>query len=145
MGEGFSTLFTNSLLAGFIVFSILAFGSFLQAENDVSTEDQFTNNTLIGSTFGKLQTNLNGLRDESQSQKQLFEKENPTGGFGSILLFSIVSSGRIFGSSIVEILNIITILPVVILGIDPIVVGVIMTLIAVSLIFGLWAVYKLGG
>jgi hypothetical protein len=131
------------MLIGLVVLSMFAFSVFFQEENNV--EDPFIENTLMNNTYHSLYTNLNSLRDESQAQKTLFESENPTGGFGTILLFSIVSSGKVFNGMVVGIFNTIIKLPVVILGIDPVVVSVLSTLLIITIIIGLWIIYKLGG
>ena len=110
----FQELFTNFMLIGLVVLSMFAFGVFFQQENSVDTP--FIENTLMNNTYHSLYTNLNSLRDESQAQKTLFESENPTGGFGTILLFSIVSSGKVFNGMVVGIFNTLIKLPVVILG-----------------------------
>jgi len=139
----FQELFSNFMLIGLVVLSMFAFGVFFQQENNVDTP--FIENTLMNNTYHSLYTNLNSLRDESQAQKTLFESENPTGGFGTILLFSIVSSGKVFNGMVVGIFNTLIKLPVVILGIDPVIVSVLSTLLILTIIIGLWIVYKLGG
>lgn len=139
----FTDLFNNFMLIGLVVLSMFAFGVFFQQENNV--ENPFIENTLMNNTYHSLYTDLNSLRDESQAQKTLFESENPTSGFGTILLFSIVSSGKVFNGMIVGVFNTIIKLPVVILGIDPVIVSVLSTLLILTIIIGLWVVYKLGG
>lgn len=138
----FTDLFKNMMWIGLIVFSVMAWGNLFQQENNVAVEDQFTNNTLIGSSFGQLNSQLASARNSSQSQKVLFETENPTAGFGTFLLYSVLSAGRVFNSIIVGIFNIFTSLPVVVLGLDPIVVSIFSTLLVVAIIFGLWEAYK---
>ena len=102
-------------------------------------------NSLMNDTYGKLRTDLGGLRDKSQAQKTLFESENPTSGFGTILLFSIVSTGKVFNGMIIGTFNTLIKLPIVFLGLDPIIVSIISTMLILTIIIGLWVVYKLGG
>lgn len=139
----FYELFTNFMLIGLVVLSMFAFGVFFQDENGV--DNKFIDNTIMNSTYHSLYEDLNSLSDESQAQKTLFESENPTSGFGTILLFSIVSSGKVFNGMIVGVFNTIIKLPVVVLGIDPVVVSVISTMLILTIIIGLWIIYKLGG
>ena len=139
----FYELFINFMLVGLVVLSLFAFSSFFQSDNNV--ENQFIENPLINNTYGQLQTDLGGLRDQSQTQKALFESENPTGGFGTILLFSIVSTGKVFNGMIIGVFNTLIKLPVVFLGLDPIIISVISTMLILTIIIGLWIVYKLGG
>ncbi len=139
----FYDLFINFMLIGLVIVGALAFGILFQEDNDVS--EKFIDNSLMNETYESLRTDLGGLRDESQAQKTLFESENPTSGFGTILLFSIVSSGKVFNGMIIGVFNTIIKLPAVILGVDPIVLSVIATMLILTIIIGLWIVYKLGG
>ncbi len=139
----FYELFMNFMLIGLVVLSIFSFSVFFQEENSV--EDQFIDNSLMNDTYYTLREDLSGLRDESQAQKTLFESENPTGGFGTILLFSIVSSGKVFNGMVIGVFNSIIKLPVVFLGLDPAIISVISTMLIVTIIIGLWIIFKLGG
>lgn len=139
----FYDLFMNWMLIGLVVVSMLSFGVLFQEDNDV--ENKFIENSLMNQTYSSLRTDLGELRDQSQAQKTLFESENPTSGFGTILLFSIVSTGKVFNSMIIGTFNTLIKLPMVILGVDPIVSSVIGTMLILTIIIGLWIVYKLGG
>ena len=142
MGK-FLELFSSWMLVGLVVISLLSFGFFYQEDNEA--ENKFMEDSLMNETYNSLRENLGGLRDESQAQKTLFESENPTSGFGTILLFSIVSSGKVFNSMIIAVFNTTIKLPLVILGIDPIVLSVVSAMLLLAIILYLWATYKLGG
>ena len=139
----FLELFVKFMFIGLIVLSLFSFIFLFQSENNVS--DQFADNELINSTFNDLKTNLEVLEGETQTQKDLFETEDPKLGLGSLILKSIVSSGKTFNSMIVGVFNIIFTLPVVFLGLDPVISSIIMTVLGIIIIFTLWTVYKLGG
>lgn len=139
----FMDLFSNFMFVGLIVFSLFAFTIFFQEENKV--DDQFIENSLMSDTYANLNSSLASLRGQSQAQKTLFESENPTSGFGTILLFSIVSTGKVFNGMIIGLFNTLIKLPVTFLGIDPIVVSVLSTILILTIITGLWIMYKLGG
>ena len=139
----FIELFTNFTLVGLVVLSMFAFGVFFQEENNI--DDQFIENQLMNETYSNLKSSLGDLSKESQDQKTLFESENPTGGFGTILLFSIVSTGKIFNGMIMGIFNTLIRLPVTFLGLDPIILSVLGALLILTIITGLWVLYKLGG
>lgn len=139
----FQKLIFTFMFIGLIIFSTLYFGALFLQENNA--ESNFMENELMNNTFSSLQTELDGFRDQSQRQKTLFESENPTSGFGTILLFSIVSSGKVFNSMLIGIFNIIIRLPVVFLGLDSAVVGTLSTMLVLSIIISLWVLYKLGG
>lgn len=139
----FLDLFTNFMLIGLVVLSMFAFGVFFQEENNI--DDQFIENPLMNETYSKLKSDLGDLRGQGQAQKTLFESENPTGGFGTILLFSIVSTGKVFNGMIIGLFNTLIKLPVTFLGLDPIIVSVLATMLILTIIIGLWIMYKLGG
>lgn len=139
----FLDLFTKFVIMGLVVISMFTFTAFFQSENNI--DNKFIDNSLMNETFNSLRTKITGFRDISQSQKNLFESENPTRGFGTILLFSIVSAGKVFNGMLIGIFNILIKLPVVVLGLDPVVVSALSTILILTIIIGLWIVYKLGG
>lgn len=139
----FIELFTNFMLVGLVVFSMFAFTVFFQEENEV--ENQFIENTLMRGTYVSLNASLAGLSEQGQAQKTLFESENPTSGFGTILLFSIVSTGKIFNGMLVGLFNTLVRLPVSVLGFDPIIVSILSVILILTIITALWVMYKLGG
>lgn len=138
----FSELFTNFAFIGLIILAIFSFVILFQDENNA--EEQMIDNSLMNETYSQLREDLTGYRDQSQTQKTLFEIENPTAGFGTILLFSIVSSGKVFNSMIIGTFNVLIKLPAVFLGVDPAVISVLSTMLIISIILGLWILYKLG-
>jgi len=139
----FYELFISFMLIALAIFSMFAFIISVQGENQVS--EKFVDNSLINNTYSELESDLEGLRDKSQSQKTLFEEERPTAGFGTLLLYSIVSSGKVFNSMITGVFNLLIKLPTVFLGLDPVVTSVISTMLLITVIIGLWILYKLGG
>lgn len=138
----FGDLFINFMFIGMAVLSLFALGVFMQEENNV--DEPFIENTIMNSTYSSLKDDLDGLSEEGQAQKTLFESENPTSGFGTILLFSIVSTGKVFNGMVVGVFNTIIKLPIVVLGLDPIIISVISTMLIISIILSLWVLYKLG-
>ena len=142
-GKSFYDLFISFMLVGLAIFSIFAFIIISQEDNQV--EDKFMDNDLMAKTYFDLNDTLSGFRGGSQAQKTLFEEENPTAGFGTILLFSIVSSGKVFNGMVMGIFNTLIKLPVVVLEVDIILVSILSTILIITIIIGLWAIYKLGG
>ena len=138
----FLDLFTNFMMVGMVILSMFAFVIFFQEDNNI--DNSLDENALMNDTFNSLRSNLGGLRESSQAQKTLFESENPTSGFGTILLFSIVSAGKVFNGMIIGIFNILIKLPVIVLGLDPAIVSALSAILILTIIIGLWIVYKLG-
>lgn len=139
----FSELFFGFMLIGLFIVSLFAFSSSFQEDNNV--ENQFLENTLMNETYGQLRVDLGEIRDKGQAQKTLFESENPTSGFGTILLFSVVSTGKVFNGMVIGVFNTLIKLPIVFLGLDPLVISVIVGMLILAIIIGLWTWYKLGG
>lgn len=138
----FYDLFTSFALLGIVIFGLFAFVIFVQADNDVS---QVTDNEVINNTYSSLSEDLSEFRDQSQNQKSLFESESPTAGLGTILLFSIVSSGKVFSTMTVGLFNTLIQLPVIFLGLPIQIVSVITAMFILTVLLGLWIIYKLGG
>lgn len=139
----FSDLFTNFAFIGLMIVGVLGFIITSQTDNGIT--NGVNNNTLINGSFSNLRSNLTSFSEDAQNQKDLFESENPTAGFGEIILFSIVSGGKVFNSMIIGVWNILIRFPVIILGLDPAIIGVMSTLLIFTIIIGLWIIYKLGG
>ena len=139
----FQKLFINFALIGIVIFGILSFGVGLQRDNNAN--ENILDNVLINTSYTELEVNFNDMRDRSQTQRELVEKENPTVTFGSLILFSIVSSGKVFTNIIVQNFNILFKLPTALFGLDEVVASVLMTILIVSVMIGLWVLYKLGG
>jgi hypothetical protein len=143
MAKSFESLFLTFILVGVMVLSILAFSITFQSENQVS--DPFTQNEFINRSYSDLESDLNEYSTTSQLQKTLFERETPTAGFGTLILFSIISAGKVFNGMVVGVFNILIGLPVSILGADAVLVSVFGTVLIIIIIIGLWRLYKLGG
>lgn len=139
----FYDTFVKFMFVGLMIISIFAFIVSFQNENNAG--NKIMDNEVMNDTYFSLDEDLTSFQDQSQTQKTLFESETPTGGFGTILLFSILSVGKVFNGMIVGIFNTLIKLPVVFLGLDIVVVSILSTLIIITILLGLWTVYKLGG
>jgi len=139
----FQDLFIKFMFVGLISLAAFSFIILFQSENAIS--DGFGDNELINSTFNDLKTDLEGIQATTQTQKDLFETEDPKLGFGSLILKSIVSAGKTFNGMIIGVSNVLLILPVTFLGIDKSVVSILLTVLGVIIIIVLWRLYKLGG
>lgn len=139
----FKTLFYNSILISLVIVGLFAFAVDFQEENNVN--DSISNNKLINGSLSNLKNNLQSSQTAAQSTKELFESENPTSGFGSILFFSVITAGKVFNNMIGANMNILIKAPTVVFGVDPSVVAALLTLLIFTIIIGLWLLYKLGG
>lgn len=139
----FRELLTSFVIIGLCVFSIMAFVITTQSQNNVS--DPVVNVEVIGSAYSSLNESLRDQQSNSESALELFQSENPLVVFGSIIFYSVISSGKLFTGTIVGIFNILIKLPIVLLGVDPAVASAIILILIATIVIGLWRLYKVGG
>ena len=138
----FKDLINSSILAGICIFGLLSFAFIFQANNNAQVS--LSNNSLINSSFGQLQGNLTDSYATTSSQKENFEKEQPTIGTDSFIFTTIISTGTKVTSIMVNMLNILTKLIGQTLGISPVIIYGIIAIITITIIFLAWRVYKQG-
>lgn len=139
----FQNTLISFILVGLIVFGIMAFTVNIQSENN--SEVRLLNDSFMNNTYSNLENDLNDFKDTADSQKELFESENPVLSFGTLIFYSIVSAGKVFSSMMIGMFNVVISLPVTYFGISPIIVGVLGIILIISIIIGLWIIYKVGG
>ncbi len=139
----FESLFINFALVALLIVGIFSFGILLQSNNDA--DERIIDVPILNRTYSSLESDLIAAEPSSQSQLDIFETEEPKTGFGSLLLFSVVSSGKTFTGIIIGTFNLLIRLPTVALGLSPVISAVLSTIIIISFILGLWVLYKLGG
>lgn len=139
----FEKTFVNYALGGLLILSILAF--VIGFQNDTNVSERIIDEPLLNDSFIQLSESLSSSGSQSQTQRELFETEKPTAGFGSLILFSIVSSGKVFTGIVIGTFNVLIKLPMILFGIDPIISSILSAVLLVSIILGLWSLYKLGG
>lgn len=138
----FDDLWIKMSLFGLFVFCAMAFIINFQSDNNYT--DGILNNSIINKTYLNLGGNLSTIGGESQTQRSVFDQDNPTSSLVGVILFSIVAVGRTFANILVTIFTIFVVLPATFLGIPPQVVAVIEGLIILGIIFGLWRKYRVG-
>lgn len=139
----FEQLFNKFLWLGAFVFFVLAFIITIQSDNGAS--QPLSDEPLISQTYTQLRGNITNSENISKEQYGIFSDEQPTPGIGSIVLFTIVGASKTFGNIIVATLLTLIKLPLIVLGIDPTIPSLLMTWISISVVLGLWVVYKFGG
>ncbi len=142
MASSFQETFVIFALIGLFVYASISFIVVTQRANNVDLT--ILENEAINRTFTRLETNLSEFRTQTQGQKETFESEIPERGFGSLLIFSIVSIGQKFTGMIVGVYNIFIVLPSAVLGIPKIVMSVLSAILLVTLVLLVWSVYRTG-
>ena len=139
----FQDLFGNFLFVALLIFAGLSFVIVVQSNN--SAGDPISNNDIFGEASNNLSSTLENLEGTSGIQYDQFTGEQPKTGFGSIVLFGIVSFGKTFGNIIMTTLTVMIKLPLLVLGIPTTVVSVIITWAIIAIVISSWLLYKLGG
>lgn len=139
----FRKFWVSMALIGLVFVSIIGFIAQFETDNDQVGEG-ILGNSILNRSYQNLQSNLSSFGDTSQTQLENFQSESPTASFGSLIIFSIVSAGKIFGGMIITVFTILILLPTAIFGINQVVASVLSSIFLISIIIGLWRLYKLG-
>lgn len=139
----FQDLFGDFLFLALFISAGLAFLIVIQADN--SAVQPLSDNRLFNDSSRDISSSLSSLEDTSGLQYDQFTGEQPKAGFGSIVLFGIVSAGKTFGTVILGTLTTLITLPLAVLGLPQTLISVILTWVIIALIISTWLLYKLGG
>ena len=137
---GLQKIFVTFALLGLLIFGIMNFIVTTQVNNDVDNE--ITEHSLINETYGDLYNELRSSETESETVMGNFTKRSPTEQFGELSVTSIFSPTTKIKSLTIGLWNILIKLPMVVLGVSPIVASVITTVLIFSLIIGIWLMWK---
>lgn len=140
--KSFLELFTIFALVGIFVFAIISFSYNLQVNNGV--EDTILGNGILNKTYSNLNSDLTDFREKSQGQKTNFEEGGLSISFGSLVLTTIGSIGKVFNGMILGVFGVLIILPAQILGVSSLVVGVLEAILLLTIMLSLWRVYRSG-
>lgn len=133
------------MVIGLFVFSMISFGVGIAVLNDGQS---ISDDPKIGDAFEDYKAQLNVTQAEAQAQRDSFDSEKPTLSFGEILFESIVGVGRTFTSSMVTFVDItFGLVFTVIFGAGSafaVVLGVMTSIVLITIVFLLWRVVKAG-
>ena len=142
----FNDVIGNFLFAALILVAL--FGLIVGIQFDNNAPNPLTDDPIFGGedgTYNQLQSKISDIDNKSSQQYESFSDEKPDPSFGSIVLFTIAGVGKTFGSLGIDLFTILIKLPVVVLGIDPNILSLITSWLAIALVLALWATYKFGG
>lgn len=134
------TVMINMGISALFIFGIFSFIITVQTNNSVSIP--ITNNSFINETYGDLSSEISSSSTKSETYKDTFGTTTPTQQYGEIEINSIVSPTGTIRSMTLGFLNILIKMPMVILGVSPVVASMITIIIVLILIIGTWAVWK---
>lgn len=142
MGE-FKNIVGKFIVASILIFSLFTFILITQEENNAG--DPLINQDPFNESFNSLVENIDTSTEEAQEKYSVFNSEEPKAGFGSIVLFGIVSVGKTFSNMVFGFFGAIIKLPLVVLGVSESIYNLVLTWLILTVIVAVWLLYKLGG
>lgn len=138
----------NKILGKFFVIALVSVALFniivlTQEENNV--EGKMIDEEVFNTSFNKLLLTVDDSTEKSQEKYDVFLSEEPKTGFGSLLLFGIVSVGRTFSNIVFGTLSAVISLPMTVMGIPITTLNLIIAWLIIVVIVAVWLLYKLGG
>lgn len=143
MASSFENITIKFILAAMLLISVFSFIIITQSDNEAV--DPIGNNPVFNETMGNLVNKIDNGTSSAQEKYDAFSSEEPQTGFGSIVLFGIVSVGKAFSQIIFGFFGAIIKLPLIILGIPASIYNLIFMWLVIIVIIAAWLLYKLGG
>lgn len=142
MGE-FNKILGKFFLIALMSVALFSVIVFTQEENSVN--GKMIDEEAFNSSFNKILLTVDDSTEKSQEKYDVFLSEEPKAGFGSLVLFGIVSVGRTFSNIVFGTLSAVISLPLTILGIPASTLNLIIAWLIIVVIVAVWLLYKLGG
>lgn len=130
----------NFLLAGLFVIAMINFAVMLA--NNYGQTDSLMKSEQID--FSRLENQVNSTSADAQKWGEAFRSDNLFVATGTLVLFSIWGIGKLIWGSVTTFSTIFLDGASAVLGVSPVVTGVVTALIIISLLFALWRVIKAG-
>ncbi len=142
MGD-FKNIVGKFLVAALVIFSLFSYIIITQSENEAV--DPLRNEERFNESLESLIISIDASTEAAEEKYGVFASEEPKSGFGSIVLFGIVSVGKTFSSIVFGVFGSIIKLPLTVIGIPSTVYSLILTWLIILVIVAVWLLYKLGG
>ncbi len=137
---GFKKLFANIVISALFVFAIMSFIIIVQIDNGAN--EKITDNELINSSYTHLSGNLTNVQSTGQASLDTFGTSPPERPLGELDVSSVVAPTKLFRGMSIGTYNVLIRLPMILLGVSPIVASVISSIIILLIIIGIWAIWK---
>ncbi len=138
----------DGLVGKFILVALILLGVFsfiITVQDDNNAAQPAVDNQVFNDSFSGLIQEIEQSGSDAQDKYDVFNSEEPTPGFGSIVLFGIVSVGKTFTNMVFSFFGAMIRFPLSILGIGPNIYNLILTWLIIIGIVAVWLLYKLGG
>jgi len=139
----FKDIVGKFIIASILILSLFSFMIIMQSDNE--SEQKIINNPVFNESLSSLVKVTDSGTEQASKKYDVFNKEEPKAGFGSIVLFGIVSIGKTFSNIVFGVFGAVITLPLKVLGIPQTIVSLISTLLIIIVIVAVWLLYKLGG
>jgi len=140
----FRSLAFNAIIIGAFMIGIFYFAINFSIEND--TNVSLADNAYMGNYINDISSKINETQNTTNSMRIALNKEssNPIISALGFVFKSILSTGEQFGNFIIPLLQSSFILIQEGLGIPSIFLGIITSLILITIVLSLWRVYRAG-
>ncbi len=135
------SILINTVVLGILIYAIMSFIIIIQFDSGLEQANRITNNTLINESYGDLETSLD-QQQSSESALDALEDVPPEDYVGDLDVGSTVSATRTSRAIITGLWNILIKLPMVILGVSPIVASAITSIFLILIAIAIWAIWK---
>ena len=135
------SILSKMLILGVLVYAIMSFIIIIQIDSNLNPVNQITNNSLINESYGELAVSLN-KQQVSENALNSLEDVPPTEYVGDLDVGSTVSATRVARATVIGLWNIFIKLPMVILGVSPVVFTAITSILLIFIAIGIWAIWK---
>lgn len=138
----------NRILGKFFLLALIfvaLFNVIISTQEENNAEVKLIDEEVFNSSFNKLLITVDDSTEKSQEKYDVFLSEEPKTGFGSLVLFGIVSVGRTFSNIVFGTLSAVIRLPLIVMGIPDTTINLIIAWLIIVVIVAVWLLYKLGG
>ena len=138
----------ENLIGKFIIVVILFLGLFtyiVTIQSNNNAVQPVSQDPTFNDSFQGLIAQVEDNTEEAEEKYGVFNSEEPKSGFGSVILFSIVSVGKGFSSFTFGFLGAIIKLPLILFGIPIEIYNLIITWLIIGVVVSAYVLYKLGG
>lgn len=138
----------KEILGKFFLIALVCMALFniiVSTQEENSAQSKLVDEEVFNSSFNLLKISVDDSTERAQEKYDVFISEEPKTGFGSLVLFGIVSVGRTFSNIVFGTLSAVIRLPLIVLGIPASTINLIIAWLIIVVIVAVWLLYKLGG
>jgi len=140
-GQDFKGFLITFILLSMFIVALINFG--VQFADDTQSSKSLIDHPSISVLNSTVTANLSNAQGLAQGQRDNVEKDTPIIAF-DFLLSSIVGTWRIFNSVTFNIINVVADISHNVLGVPPIIIGAVLSIMLITVIYLGWKMIKTG-